>query len=190
MDASNMYIPDAVKWLRFYKDNVHNRQHKRKNQKGGSLVNGRQSEIAPIEVKRNSGIQMDMSKMPVKIVSPSIQGKVFTSTSGFYPYKAYMQSLLRYGSDAKDSQLTTQLWRKDTPFHLDDTDFTNGDNINGTVRMTYIAKSMTLDLEGPILHDLFDLRRYLLHQIGVSIRFHQSNPEFCLLSNEVKTYKR
>ena len=137
-------------------------------------------DIAPV----NLFLQSLFSQIDV-----SIQGKVLSSTSGYYPYKAYIQSLLRYGSDAKESQLTTQLWRKDTPFHLDDTDFTNGDNTNGIVIMAYIAKSKKLDLEGPILHDLFQLRRYLLNQVGVSVRFHRSNPECCLLSNEAKTYK-
>lgn len=79
-----MYIPDAVKWLQFYKDNLQNHKHKRKNQKGGSLVNGGQSEIAPIEFKGNPGTQMEISKVPVKIVSPS-QAVVDSSKNGNQP---------------------------------------------------------------------------------------------------------
>jgi hypothetical protein len=51
----------------------------------------------------------------------------------YYPYKAYLQTLLKYGSDAKNSYLSTQLWMKDTTSHFDDVDFTNGDNTNGIV---------------------------------------------------------
>lgn len=42
-------------------------------------------------------------------IDVSIQGKSLSTTSGYYPYKAYIQTLLRFGSDAKQSQLSTQL---------------------------------------------------------------------------------
>ena len=122
-------------------------------------------------------------------IDVSIQGKALSTTSGYYPYKAYIQTLLRFGSDAKQSQLSTQLWVKDTTGHFDDVDFTNGDNTNGIVRMAYIKESKLIDLQGPIMHDLFQVRRYILNQVGVSIRFHRSNPTFSLLSNETKKYK-
>ena len=32
-----------------------------------------------------------------------IQNKIVTSSTGFYPYKAYMQTLLKYGKVAKES---------------------------------------------------------------------------------------
>lgn len=113
---------------------------------------------------------------------------MLSSTSGYYPYKAYIQTLLKYGSDAKTSQLSTQLWLKDTPFHLDDVDFTNGDNTNGIVRMEYIKESKVVDLQGPILHDLFQVKRYILNQVGINIKFHRSRSDFCLFSNETKKY--
>jgi hypothetical protein len=33
--------------------------------------------------------------------------------------------------------------------------------INAIVRMAYIAQSKVLDLQGPILHDFFQINRYL-----------------------------
>lgn len=145
---------------------------------GSSLLTG--EDIAPV----NLFLQSLFSQIDV-----SIQGKALSTSSGFYPYKAYIQSLLRYGSDAKQSQLSTQLWLKDTAGKFDDVDLTNGDNTNGIVRMAYIAKSKLIDLQGPIMHDLFQVRRYILNQVGVSIRFHRTNPSFSLLSNEAKKYK-
>ena len=119
----------------------------------------------------------------------SIQGKVLSLTSGYYPYKAYIQTLLKYGSDAKNSQLTTQIWLKDTTNEFDDMDFSNGDNTNGIVRMACIKESEVLDLQGPILHDLFQVKLYILNQVGISIKFHRSRSDFCPLSNEAKKYK-
>jgi hypothetical protein len=55
--------------------------------------------------------------------------------------------------------------------------------------MAYIKESKVLDLQGPILHDLFQVKRCILNQVGISIKFHRSRPDFCLLSNEAKTYK-
>ena len=143
-------------------------------------VLGVSEDVAPV----NLFLQSLFSQIDV-----SIQGKALSTTSGYYPYKAYIQSLLRYGSDAKQSQLSTQLWLKDTSGHFDDVDFSNGDNTNGIVRMSYIQESKLLDLQGPIMHDLFQVRRYILNQVGVSIRFHRSNASFSLLSNEAKKYK-
>ena len=55
--------------------------------------------------------------------------------------------------------------------------------------MAYIKESKVLDLQGPILHDLFQVKRYILSQVGIRIKFHRSRPDFCLLSNEAKKYK-
>jgi hypothetical protein len=46
-------------------------------------------------------------------VDVTIQNKLVTSTTTHYPYKSMIQTLLSYGSDAKKSQLTSQLWLKD-----------------------------------------------------------------------------
>ena len=143
-----------------------------KHENGTKLAAG--EDVAPVNVF----LQSLFSQIDV-----SIQGKVLLSTSGYYPYKAYIQTLLKY------SQLTTQIWLKDTTNEFDDMDFSNGDNTNGIVRMAYIEESKVLDLQGPILHDLFQVKRYILNQVGISIKFHRSRSDFCLLSNEAKKYK-
>lgn len=45
-------------------------------------------------------------------VEVTMQGKLITSTSSHYPYKAIIQTLLSNGGDAKESQLTSQLYVK------------------------------------------------------------------------------
>lgn len=71
MDVSNMYVPDPEKWLKFYKDNTHHQNIRNRHQKGGSLVIGGQTEITPIEIKKNPTAKTEISNVPVKIVSPS-----------------------------------------------------------------------------------------------------------------------
>ena len=43
----------------------------------------------------------------------TIQNKLITSTTTHYPYKAMIQKILSYGTDAKKSHLTSQLYFKD-----------------------------------------------------------------------------
>ena len=79
-----------------------------------------------------------------------IQNKIVTSSTGFYPYKAYMQTLLKYGKEAKESQLSSQLWNDDESGALDDADCNSGSNIGLYRRTQYFKNGRTVDLEGNI----------------------------------------
>ena len=59
-------------------------------------------------------------------VDVTVQGKFITSATGHYPYKAMMQTLLKYGNDANTSQLLNQMFVKDTPGALDSDDAKKG----------------------------------------------------------------
>ncbi|CAC5368822.1 unnamed protein product [Mytilus coruscus] len=51
-------------------------------------------------------------------VDVTMQGRMISSTTSHYPYKAMIQTLLCYGNGAKTSQLTSQFWvkRRSRPF--------------------------------------------------------------------------
>jgi len=116
-------------------------------------------------------------------VEVTMQGKLVTSTTSHYPYKAMIQTLLSYGDEAKTSQLTSQLWEKDTAGHLDDNDIDGGSNVGLYKRSLYFARSMTVDMEGPIYHDLFQVDRLILNQVAINVRLTRARPEFYLLTN-------
>ena len=61
-------------------------------------------------------------------VDATVQGKFITSATGHYPYKAMIQTLLKYGYDSKTSALTSSMYYKDKPGHLDDDDGKTGHN--------------------------------------------------------------
>ena len=42
-----------------------------------------------------------------------MKNTVVTTSNNTYPYKAYIETLLNYGEEAKDTQLTASLWYKD-----------------------------------------------------------------------------
>ena len=116
-------------------------------------------------------------------VEVTMQGKLVTSTTSHYPYKAMIQTLLSYGDEAKTSQLTSQLWEKDTAGHLDDNDIDGGVNVGLYKRSLYFARSMTVDMEGPIYHDLFQVDRLILNQVAINVRLTRARPEFYLMTN-------
>ena len=124
-------------------------------------------------------------------VDVSMQNKPTTSSGAHYPYLSMLNSLIHYGTDAKSSQLTSQLWESDHPGEFDDVDAKSGRNSGLLKRAAFIKGSKSIDLEGPIMHELFQMDRYILNQVGISLKFYQSRPEFCLLSTTAagKNYK-
>lgn len=115
-------------------------------------------------------------------VEVTMQGKLVSSTTSHYPYKAMIQTLLSYGSGAKTSQLTSQLWVKDIPGHLDDNDVNGGSNSALNERSVYFAQSKTADMEGPLYHDVFNMDRLILNQVAINVRLTKARPEFCLMT--------
>ena len=114
-------------------------------------------------------------------VEVTLQNKV-TLTCTSNPYRAIIQTLLIYGSEAKNSQLTTQLFIKDSNEAMDDCD-TAGSNDGLVERTVYIALSKFLDMQGGLYHDFFQMKRYLLNQVDVKVKLYRSTPAFCLLSD-------
>lgn len=112
-----------------------------------------------------------------------MQNKPINSSGAHYPYLSMLNTLINYGGDAKSSQLTSQLWESDNSGEFDDVNAKSGKNGGLLKRALLIKGSKTLDLEGPIMHELFQMDRYILNQIGISLKFYRTRPEFCLLSN-------
>lgn len=116
-------------------------------------------------------------------VDVSMQNKPINSSGAHYPYLSMLNTLINYGGDAKSSQLTSQLWESDNSGEFDDVNAKTGKNGGLLKRALLIKGSKTLDLEGPIMHELFQMDRYILNQVGISLKFYRTRPEFCLLSN-------
>lgn len=112
----------------------------------------------------------------------SLQNKAIIS-SNYNPYIAMIHTLMNCGQNASKSQLTSQLFIKD------DNDFPEDCNPGGSnsalfIREKYIHDSKILDLQGPIFHSLFTIKRYLLNQVDVKLKLYRSSAAFCLCSSE------
>lgn len=115
-------------------------------------------------------------------VDVTLQNKLITSSTTHYPYKAMIQNLLSYGSEAKNTFLSGQLWKSDVTGHFDDNDVQNGANTSLYKRSQYFSQSQVCDMIGPLFHDLMGMDRYLLNQVAVNIKMYRSRPEFCLMT--------
>jgi len=113
-----------------------------------------------------------------------VQNKIVTSSTGHYPYKAMMQTLIKYGKEAKESQLTSQMWIDDTPGTHDDSSAKTGSNTGLYRRTLFFEGGKSVEMQGHIFHPLFALQRYILNSVGISIKFYRTKPDFFLMSDE------
>ena len=118
-------------------------------------------------------------------IDVTLQGKLITSTNNHYPYKAMIQTLLNFGDDCKETQLTSQLYSKDSPGQMDDPDPITGANTGLFERSTLTSGSKSVDLEGTLFQDLFQIQRYILNQVDVGVKLYRNNASFCLMSDEL-----
>ena len=96
-------------------------------------------------------------------IDVTLQGKLSTATT-YYPYKAYLQELLNFGDESKVSQMSTKLWIKD--IIPDSNDAKTGDPAL-VARAKPFLLSKQVHLMSDLCHDVFNLDKYLLNQVGV-----------------------
>ncbi|XP_078603482.1 uncharacterized protein F54H12.2-like [Branchiostoma floridae x Branchiostoma japonicum] len=122
-------------------------------------------------------------------VTVTVAGKDITDSTNCYPYRAYLETLLNFGSEAKQTQLTSELFFQDTPGRLHlvdpypnpaDQDAVANEGLVKRANMT--RNSREVDLIGPLHVDLFHQDRYLLSKVDVKIKLHRSKHQFCLMS--------
>jgi hypothetical protein len=113
-------------------------------------------------------------------VSVSLNEKLVSPPTSLYPYRAYVETLLSYGPDAKESQLTGVMWYKDTPGHQDKT---TADNKGFTSRKALTAQSKSVQMMGKLHLDLFCQEKYLLNHVNLKIKLRRSRDVFALMAD-------
>ena len=110
-----------------------------------------------------------------------------TPSTNTYAYRAYIETLLSYGTDAKDTQLTGQLWHKDTATRMDAVDIDGGPTANARflARRANIVRGRVVDMMGRLHVDLFVQDKFLINSVDVNIRLVRSKPAFALMAGGV-----
>ena len=125
-------------------------------------------------------------------VDVSLNGTLITNSTNTYPYRAYIETMLSYGSAAKKSHLTSSLYYRDDPGKMDKTDpKATGDEKNKgfVTRSSFTAGSREVDMIGRIHSDIFFQERYMLNEVTTRIKLTRSKDAFCLMSAGDQSFK-
>ena len=125
-------------------------------------------------------------------IDVSLNGTLITSSTNTYPYRAYIENLLSYGPDAKESQLTASLFYKDRAGKMDEPNPRAADvdvNTGLKKRAEFTNENRTVDMIGRIHSDIFFQQRYMLNEVNTKIRLSRSKDTFCLMSTPAHTFR-
>ena len=111
-------------------------------------------------------------------VQVTISNNVISRSNDCYPYKAYIQTLLKNNSEAKTSHLVTQGFHQDTGSNID----LITANAGALARKSKFAGSKKVLLEGPLLEDIMQIDRYLLNNCSIRIKLFRSKQPFIVLA--------
>ena len=98
---------------------------------------------------------------------------LITQSGGFYAWKAGIETMLNFGSDAKKSQLASIMYYKDG---------TGAENKGLLRRRELVKGSKSFELFGPLHIDLFFQQKYLINNVPLRIKINRSSPEFYMVN--------
>ena len=110
-----------------------------------------------------------------------LNGTLVTQSNYNYPYRSYIETLLSFGKDAKQSQLSSVLWHRNTSGHFDERANTN---VGYTKRKRIAAESKQFEVMGKLHLDLSFQNRYLINEVDLKIRLIRLKNTFCLHGND------
>jgi len=118
-------------------------------------------------------------------VDVSLNSMLISNSTNTYPYRAMLEMLLSYGSDAKTSQLTSEMYYKDDADRMDAfrirEDAGTLPNTGHLARRAHSKLSNEFDMIERIHADIFFQERYMLNEVGIKVRLVRSKDAFCLL---------
>ncbi|KAK7096804.1 hypothetical protein V1264_003867 [Littorina saxatilis] len=103
-----------------------------------------------------------------------------TPSTNTYPYRAYLETLMSYGTDTKNTRLQNSLWYKDTKGHLE---AAHNHNRGLQSRRRRVAESCVVELYGRPHLDLFQQDKLFVNGVALKMKLVRSRDAFCLHSN-------
>lgn len=114
-------------------------------------------------------------------VDISLNERNISSSTNTYPYRAYIETLLNYGEDAKKSLLSCEGFFKDSQPNAIDPKAADADK-GLKKRYQLIQNSEIVDLIGQLHCDIFQQNRLMINLVDLKIKMIRNKPEFCLVS--------
>ena len=101
-----------------------------------------------------------------------------------YPYKAYIDTILKTNENVQKGELTSQLFYKDVGPDTDDAK--SGPNSGLFNRSLATKGGKVVDLEGSLLIDVFQQPKLLLNGVSIGIKLWPSLDSFRLITDTIK----
>lgn len=108
--------------------------------------------------------------------------KLVSGGDVFYPYKAYLETLLDYGREAKETQLSSAGFHKDTAVFMES--FIDNKNDGFFKRRTETIDGKVWQLEGPLMSDICQQERYILNNVEITFKLYPTTREFFILTDK------
>lgn len=153
---------------------------------------------ARIKHKDGTDLDADEKVAPVNNLLHSLWKQVevyfgstqVSSSTNTYSPESYCKTVLNFGMSAKNSQLQTAMWYGDTSGSFEDAKLgSTGKNAGFKKRAELVKESKEFELIGPLLCDVFMIRKYLLSFVDLKIKLVPNPPEYFIMSDETKEYK-
>ena len=120
-----------------------------------------------------------------------VNGVPVTQSHEHYKYRAYLETLLTYGTDAASSHLSNYYWYRDTwdmqpsdPTAETHTSVTN----NGFIaRWSRLSGSRDVQLLGRLHTDLCNVPLFLLPKVSLHIKLTKARSSFYQMNNSADT---
>lgn len=110
--------------------------------------------------------------------------KCITPPSNNYNYRAYIENLLNYGSDAKNSHLSSILWAKDDAGKMDEVKITGALSNNGyRVRRGITQNEQTVEMYGNLHCDIFNQDKFMINGVDMTVKLIKAKNEFHLMGD-------
>ena len=143
-------------------------------------------------IKTSDGVAVD-SDTPVAPINNVLHGLFsqidvmlndvnVSSASTTYPYRAYIETLLNFGSDAKKSKLQASLYFTDDNLTVSDPSPEGIKNSGLKRRHAICTAKNTFDMIGPLHVDVFNQSKYMLNGVTMKLRLSRSKDDFVLMA--------
>ena len=109
-----------------------------------------------------------------------LNNTLVTPSENTYPYRAYIESTLNYGREAKTTHLTSALYYQDTASQMNSLDGNN--NAGFRERHARAVAGRDVDMIGRLHCDIFHQERYLLNNVDIKIRLIPSKNTFNIMA--------
>lgn len=169
---------------------------------GSQYINLKKTHLhLKVKLVKGDGTEIQAAEMvaPINLTLHSLfnqvdvqlqQQLVSRTGSQTYGYKAYIETVLEYGGEAKRTQLQPQGFYKDKAGQMDDITF-DPDDLGHFIpddgilqRYGAFINSTTVELAGPIMADICQQNRLILNGVEIQIKLWPCKDAFRLMSSE------